>query len=62
VSLRTLLGKGFVYLVLEWGALCGVPIRPDEIERLMTVNQPAAVYAERTDDGDGDGAGTGGLP
>lgn len=33
------LGKAIVYLVLEIGALCGVPMRPDQIEQLMKMTE-----------------------
>jgi len=53
VSLRKWLGFGFLYLVLEVGAVCGIPMSPDEIERLMSINRPAVVQVEQTADGDG---------
>ena len=37
MSLKKCLGRALVYLVLEIGALCGVPMRPDEIEKLMKI-------------------------
>jgi len=37
VSLKKCLGRALVYIVLEIGALCGVPMRPDEIEKLMKI-------------------------
>jgi hypothetical protein len=40
-----------VYLVLELGALCGVPMRPDQIEETMKINQrPAIVEVEKRGD------------
>jgi hypothetical protein len=48
------MGFGLVYLVLEVGAICGVPMSPDEIERLMSINRPAVVQVEQTAGGDGD--------
>jgi hypothetical protein len=35
--MRKLLAKLLVFAVLEMGALCGVPVSPEEIERLMNV-------------------------
>ena len=52
-KLRTLL----CCLVLEVGALTGVPMRPDEIRELMdTLARPklARILPDRPDDGDGD--------
>lgn len=43
MSSRKWLGKALVYAVLELGALCGVPMRPDEIERLLKMNERSAV-------------------
>jgi hypothetical protein len=37
VSLRKLLGKLLLFGVLEIGALCGVPMSPEHIKRLMEV-------------------------
>lgn len=37
MSLRTLLGKILLFCVLEIGALCGVPMTPEKIKRLMEV-------------------------
>jgi hypothetical protein len=51
--LRTLL----VCAMLEFAALAGVPMRPDEIQELMqTMNQPklAHVLRDESDSGDGD--------
>jgi hypothetical protein len=50
-----MLGQGLIYAVLELGALCGMPMSPDDIEQLMSVNRPAVVQSQRTDDGDGEG-------
>jgi hypothetical protein len=43
MSLRKRLGKILVYTVLEMGALCGVPMRPDEIEKVMKLMDRAVV-------------------
>jgi hypothetical protein len=37
VSLRKLLGKILLFAVLEIGALCGVPMSPEQIKGLMEV-------------------------
>jgi hypothetical protein len=52
VSLKKWLGKALVYVVLEIGTLCGVPMRPDEIERLMKIADAGATRVMRTEDGD----------
>jgi hypothetical protein len=49
--LRTIL----VCAVLEFGAMIGLPMRPDEIEALMrTMNQPKVTHTlpDETDNGD----------
>lgn len=38
--------------VLELGAVCGVPMSPDEIEELMRMNEPKVVCVMREADGD----------
>ncbi|HEY0593817.1 MAG TPA: hypothetical protein VGF40_18740 [Thermoanaerobaculia bacterium] len=43
MSLKTRLAKIFVYAVLELGALCGVPMRPDQIEKIMRLMDRAVV-------------------
>lgn len=43
MSLKTRLAKIFVYAVLELGALCGVPMRPDQIEKIMKLMDRAVV-------------------
>jgi hypothetical protein len=54
VSLKKSLGKALVFGVLEVGALCGVPIRPDEIEKIMNVNaRIEQVVVLRNEQGDG---------
>jgi hypothetical protein len=37
MSLRKSLGKLLVFCVLELGAVCGVPMTPDEIKKVMDV-------------------------
>ena len=41
--MRKLLGKLLFFAVLEMGALAGVPMSPEEIERLMEVMNRAEV-------------------
>jgi hypothetical protein len=53
MSLRKCLAKALVYLVLEIGALSGVPIRPDEIEQLMKIQQSGVTQVLRNEEGDG---------
>ena len=53
MSLKKLLGKVLIYVFLEAGALCGVPISPEEIERLMQMSDTKVVCVTRTDSGDG---------
>lgn len=43
MSLKTRLAKILVYAVLEVGALCGVPMRPDQIETIMKLMDRAVV-------------------
>jgi hypothetical protein len=54
VSLKRILGKTLVYLVLEVGALCGVPMRPDEIEKIMKMSEPQVTQVARSEEGDGE--------
>ncbi|MEK6371157.1 MAG: hypothetical protein AABO58_00505 [Acidobacteriota bacterium] len=35
--MRKLLGKLLIFAVLEMGVLCGVPMSPEQIEKLMEV-------------------------
>lgn len=63
---RNPLAKLFLFVVLELGVLAGVPVKPDEIERLTArMNQALVTEVRRdTDDGDppncdGDGDGDG---
>jgi len=45
----------FVCSILQWGALVGVPMRPDEIRELMQqMNQPKLAHVLPTEDNDGD--------
>jgi hypothetical protein len=45
------LAKVLLLLFLQAGALCGVSMRPDEIEQVMNLNnQPAIVQTEKRDD------------
>ena len=53
MSLRKTLGKALIFGCLEIGAICGVPIRPEEIEALMKMSQPKVVQVVRNDEGEG---------
>lgn len=55
MSWKTTLGKALVLLVLELGALSGVPMDPNRIEELMQVLKRNASVSERQRDGDDDG-------
>ncbi len=49
--LKKSLGKILLLAVLEVGAICGVPISPEEIERTMRLNsQPEMVQVDVKDD------------
>jgi len=54
MSLKKCLGKALIYLVLEIGALTGVPMRPDQIEQLMKIADQKIASVTRSEDGDGD--------
>jgi len=55
MSLKNCMGKVLLLSFLEFGALCGVPIRPDEIEKIMKMSsEPVATYVIRNNDGDGE--------
>jgi hypothetical protein len=55
MSLRNCLGKVLLLSVLELGALCGAPIRPEQIEEIMKMSsQPAVTHVIRNEDGDGE--------
>lgn len=44
----------FVCLMLEWSAMLGVPMRPDEIQELMhQMNQPKLAHVLPGDEDDG---------
>jgi len=49
------LGKALVFLVLEIGALSGVPMDPNRIEELMQVLKRNSSVSERQREGDDDG-------
>ncbi len=53
MSLKKTLAKAVVYLVLDVGALLGVPMRPDEIEKLLNMNQKKLTHVIRNEEGDG---------
>ena len=42
------LAKAIIYLVLEIGALCGVPMRPEQIEQLMKMTERNAIQDEQS--------------
>ena len=52
MSWKKTAGKALVFLVLEFGALCGVPMDPDKIEELMQVMKRNVTQSERQKDGD----------
>ena len=55
MSLKNCLGKVLLLSLLEFGALCGVPVRPDEIEKIMKISSEAAVTCVvRNDEGNGE--------
>ena len=55
MSLTERLRVVFVCAFLEFGALAGVPMRPDEIEELMhRMNQPKVAQTLPADDEEGD--------
>lgn len=47
MSLRKRLAKLFLFAVLEMGALCGVPISPEQIEKVMRMSKSQAVAVIR---------------
>lgn len=47
-----MMGKVFILGVLEVGALCGVPIRPEQIEQVMKLSESAVVVVVSNDDGE----------
>jgi len=56
VARKRWLAKTLLYLILETGALLGVPIRLDQIEELTRIMNGAVVeeVVRREDDGGGD--------
>ena len=54
MSLKNRLGKLLLLGFLEVGALCGAAIRPEQIEEIMKMSQPAVTYVVRNEDGDDD--------
>jgi hypothetical protein len=51
MSLRRILGKLLIYGILEMGALAGVPMSPEQIEKIMQVmNRIKVVHVIKTDD------------
>ena len=55
MSLRHRLRTLLVCVVLEWSALIGMPMRPEEIVDLMqTMNTPKVVHTIPDEDGTGD--------
>lgn len=54
MSPKKWLARALLYVILELGALCGVPIRPDQIENLLKLNERAAATdVKRNDDREG---------
>jgi hypothetical protein len=55
MSLRCKLRTLLVCLVLEWSALIGMPMRPEEVVDLMqTMNTPRVVHTIPDEDANGD--------
>jgi hypothetical protein len=52
MSLKKRLGTLAIYVMLEIGALSGVPFRPDQIEQLMNVADTKIVQVTREANGD----------
>ena len=52
MSWKKVAGRALVYLVLEVGALLGVPMDPNKIEELMQVMKRNATVSERQEDGE----------
>jgi hypothetical protein len=52
MSLKKRLGTMAIYVMLEIGALSGVPFRPDQIEQLMNVADTKIVQITREANGD----------
>lgn len=53
MSLKKSFGKLLICVVLEIGALSGVPMRPEEIARLMEITKCSVGQVMKTDLGDG---------
>ena len=59
MSLRKLLGKLFVLSVLNFGAVMGVPMSIEEIEKLMNImHRTRVVQVLKTESGEGDQNGS----
>jgi hypothetical protein len=55
MSLKNRLGKLLLLSFLEVGALCGAPIRPDEIEKIMKMSSESTIACVvRNDEGEGE--------
>lgn len=55
MSLKSRLRVLGVCLTLQLGVLCGVPMRPDQIQELLNqMNQPTFAHVLPTQDDDGD--------
>ena len=55
MSLKNSLGKLLLLSFLEVGALCGAPIRPDEIEKIMKMSSESTITCVvRNDEGEGE--------
>ena len=52
MPLKRWLGNVLVYVVLELGALYGVPMRPDQIEQYMKIQETQAVQIVRDEEDD----------
>lgn len=54
MSLKNSAAKALLCALLAAGSMCGVAIRPDEIEKLLQLhNQTNIQFVRRTEDGDG---------
>jgi len=55
MSLKNRLGKLLLLSALEVGALCGAPIRPDDIEKILKMSSETVVTCTvRNDQEDGE--------
>jgi hypothetical protein len=53
VSLRKILGKVLLFGMLEVGALAGVPMTPEDIEKIMNVmHSTKVVQVKKSEDGE----------